>query len=159
MHVAANTVVKLKYTLKNEAGEVVDTTEGRSPFLYLHGTGAIVAGLEKALEGKAEGDSVEVRLTPEEGYGVRDESRVRNIPLRKIRDKRPQPGQRYPAEVDGRMQLVQVESVRGDYARIDANHPLAGMTLHFQVEVVGLREATPEEIAHGHVHGEGGHQH
>lgn len=157
MQIGSQKAVTIEYTLKDDAGEVLDTSEGREPLTYLHGTDSIVPGLEKALDGKGEGDELEVKLAPEEAYGQRDEKLIRNMPLRRIREKRIQVGGRYPAETPEGPRLVLVKSVNGDYATVDANHPLAGMTLHFKVKVVGVREATKEELAHGHVHGPGGH--
>jgi FKBP-type peptidyl-prolyl cis-trans isomerase SlyD len=152
-------VISIEYTLKNDQGEVLDQSEGRGPLVYIHGIGNLVPGLEKALEGKAAGESVEVSLAPADGYGDRDEKLVRKIPLRRIQDKSPQPGKRYRAELPDGHGIVLVNSISGDYASVDANHPLAGMTLHFAVKVVEVREATAEELQHGHVHGKGGHHH
>jgi FKBP-type peptidyl-prolyl cis-trans isomerase SlyD len=157
MQIEAKKAVTIEYTLKDDAGKVLDTSEGRAPLTYLHGADSIVPGLEKALAGKAAGDIIAVTLTPEDGYGMRDEGLVRNLPVRKLREPKAQVGQRVPADIDGQARLVLITALKGDYASIDANHPLAGMTLHFSVTVVGVREATPEELAHGHVHGPGGH--
>jgi FKBP-type peptidyl-prolyl cis-trans isomerase SlyD len=159
VQIQQRSVVTIEYTLKNDAGEVLDKSEGRGPLVYLHGVGNLVPGLEKALDGKAAGDTLDVSLAPEEGYGNRDEKLVRKIPLRKIQDPRPQPGKRYRAQVDDGLRIVLVTGLSGDYASVDANHPLAGITLHFNVKIVGVREATAEELAHGHVHGQGGHHH
>jgi len=158
VQVQPKSVVSIEYTLKDDKGEVLDKSEGE-PLVYIHGVGNLVPGLEKALEGKAAGDSLSVTLTPEQGYGNRDEKLVRKLPLRKIRDARPQPGKSYPAEVGDRMRMVLVTGVSGDYASIDANHALTGMTLHFEVKIVEVREATAEELSHGHAHGKGGHHH
>jgi len=157
MQIGKEKAVTVEYTLKDADGQVLDTSEGRAPLTYLHGVGALVPGLEKALEGKGEGDAIDVTLTPDEGYGSRDESLIRNVPVRKLREPEPAVGQRVPANIDGSPRLVLVMALRGDYATVDANHPLAGKTLHFAVKVVGVREATGEELAHGHVHGPGGH--
>ena len=157
MTIGPKTVVSIEYTLKNDAGEELDSSTGRDPLTYLHGAGNLVPGLERALDGKGPGDAIEITLPPAEGYGDRDDKLVRNIPLRKIADKKPQVGRRYRAELEDGQQVVLVTGLRGDYATIDANHPLAGMTLHFQVKVVDLREATPDEITHGHVHTPGHH--
>jgi FKBP-type peptidyl-prolyl cis-trans isomerase SlyD len=159
MQIATQKAVTIEYTLKEGGGDgqVLDTSEGRPPLTYLHGVGALVPGLEKALEGKGVGDAVEVTLTPQEGYGDRDERLIRNLPLRKLRERDASVGQRVPADVDGRPRLVLITALRGDYATVDANHPLAGKTLHFAVKVVEVRDATAEELAHGHVHGPGGH--
>jgi FKBP-type peptidyl-prolyl cis-trans isomerase SlyD len=159
VQIQKQSVVSIEYTLKNDAGEVLDKSEGRGPLVYLHGVGNLVPGLEKALEGKAAGDSLEVTLPPEEGYGQRNDKLVRKVPLRKIQDPRPQPGKRYRAQMDDGLRIVLVTALSGDYATVDANHPLAGMNLHFQVKVAAVREATAEELSHGHVHGQGGHHH
>jgi FKBP-type peptidyl-prolyl cis-trans isomerase SlyD len=159
VQIQQRSVVSIDYTLKNDQGEVLDTSEKRGPLVYIHGIGSLVPGLEKALEGKSAGDSLEVAITPADGYGPRDEGLLRKIPVRKLHDKNPQPGKRYRAALDDGHRIVLVTGVSGDYASIDANHPLAGMTLHFAVKVVSVREATAEELAHGHVHGEGGHHH
>jgi FKBP-type peptidyl-prolyl cis-trans isomerase SlyD len=159
MTIGPKTVVSIEYTLKDEAGEVLDSSEGRRPLAYLHGVGNIVPGLEKALDGKASGESVDVKLAPSDGYGERDESLVRNLPVRKIADKKPQVGRRYRAQLDDGQAVVLVTGLKGDYATVDANHPLAGMTLHFQVKVVDVREATDDEVKHGHVHDPDDHHH
>jgi FKBP-type peptidyl-prolyl cis-trans isomerase SlyD len=161
MDIAAHAVVSIDYELKNDAGEVLDTSQGKQPLTYLHGVGNLVPGLERALEGKKAGDDVEVSLPPAEGYGDRDEKQIRNVPVRKLRAaKKLEVGGTYPMATDGGGgQLVKVLGLSGDYARVDLNHPLAGKTLHFKVKVVEVREATAEERAHGHVHGAGGHHH
>jgi FKBP-type peptidyl-prolyl cis-trans isomerase SlyD len=159
VQIQPKSVVSIEYTLKNDQGEVLDKSEGRGPLVYMHGMGNLVPGLEKALEGKAAGDSVEVSLTPEDGYGHRDEKLVRKLPLRKLHDKSPKAGNRYRAQMDDGQRVVLVTAISGDYATVDANHPLAGMTLHFAVKVAEVREATAEELQHGHVHGAGGHHH
>jgi FKBP-type peptidyl-prolyl cis-trans isomerase SlyD len=159
VQIQEKSVVSIEYTLKNEEGEVLDTSDKGGPLVYIHGIGSLVPGLEKALDGKSPGDSLEVAITPADGYGTRDEGLLRKIPIRKLRDKNPQPGKRYVAMLDEGQQMVLVTGVSGDYASIDANHPLAGMTLHFAVKVVEVRAATEEELTHGHVHGQGGHHH
>jgi len=159
VQIQPKSVVSIEYTLKDDAGEVLDKSEGRAPLTYLHGVGNLVPGLEKALDGKAVGDTVEATVTPADGYGDRNEKLVRRIPLRKIQDPRPEVGKRYRAQLDDGLGIVLVTAVSGDYASVDANHPLAGMTLHFTVKVVEVREATAEELSHGHVHGKGGHHH
>jgi FKBP-type peptidyl-prolyl cis-trans isomerase SlyD len=157
MQIGREKAVTIEYTLKDDGGQVLDTSEGRPPLTYLHGVGTLVPGLEKALDGKGAGDAVDVTLTPDEGYGARDERLIRNMPLRKLRNQDVVVGQRVPADFDGAARLVLITALRGDYATVDANHPLAGKTLHFSVKVVGVRDATAEELAHGHVHGPGGH--
>jgi FKBP-type peptidyl-prolyl cis-trans isomerase SlyD len=159
MQIGPRAAVTIEYTLKDDAGKVLDTSEGRKPLTYLHGLGNLVPGLEKALEGKEAGASFEVTLTAEEGYGPRDEKLVRKLPLRKLADKSPQPGRRTRAQFDDGLRLALVTAVSGDYATVDGNHALAGMALHFAVKVVEVRPATSDELEHGHAHGEGGHHH
>jgi FKBP-type peptidyl-prolyl cis-trans isomerase SlyD len=159
MQVAAHKVVTIEYTLKNDAGEVLDTSDGDEPLAYIHGMGNIVPGLEKALDGKASGDTIDVTVPPEEGYGAHDEELVMNLPVRKLPDKNPKAGAHYRVQTPEGPRVIAVKSVKGDYAIVDANHPLAGVTLHFHVKVVGVRDATDEERQHGHVHGAGGHHH
>jgi FKBP-type peptidyl-prolyl cis-trans isomerase SlyD len=159
MQIAAQKAVTIGYTLKDDAGKVLDSSEGGEPLTYLHGTGDIVPGLEKALEGKQVGDAISVSLSPEEAYGHRDERQVRNIPLRKLPKGKVEAGMQYEVTTEAGPMLALVTAVKGDYATIDANHPLAGMSLHFDVNVVAVRDATPEELEHGHVHGPGDHHH
>jgi len=157
MQIADRMAVTIGYTLKDDAGKVIDTSEGRDPLTYLHGVGTLVPGLEKALLGKQEGDSLTVDLPAAEAYGDRDEKRIRNVPLRKLAEAKPNVGMRYRVETNGGAVAALVLAIKGDYATMDLNHPLAGMNLHFDVKVVGVRAATEEELAHGHVHGPGGH--
>jgi FKBP-type peptidyl-prolyl cis-trans isomerase SlyD len=159
MQIAARKAVTIKYTLKDDGGAVLDTSEGHDPLTYLHGAGNIVPGLEAALDGKAVGDVIAATLSPAEGYGPRDENQIRNVPLRKLPDGKAKVGMRYRIQTEDGQMVALVTAVRGDYATIDANHPLAGKTLHFDVEVVAIRDATEEELTHGHVHGPGGHGH
>jgi FKBP-type peptidyl-prolyl cis-trans isomerase SlyD len=161
MKIAPKSVVTIDYTLKSEGGDVLDTSEGGEPLTYLHGMGNLVPGLEKALEGHDAGDSLEVNLAPADGYGDRDDKLVRNLPVRKLAsgDKPPQVGRRYRAQLEDGIAVVLVTGLKGDYATVDANHPLAGMSLHFQIKVKEVREATAEELTHGHVHGPGGQHH
>jgi len=159
VQIAAKKAVSIEYTLKDSAGKVLDSSQGRAPLTYLHGANSIVPGLEKALEGKAEGDSVEVTVPPEEGYGARDERLVRNLPMRRLPNGHAAVGARFQVQTEHGPQVLTVRAVRGDYAQVDGNHPLAGATLCFSVKIVAVRDATEEELAHGHVHGPGGHSH
>lgn len=159
MRITTSTVVTFEHTLKNEHGVVLETTAGKAPLTYLHGAGNFLPGLEAALEGKQAGDKLSVVLTPEQGHGVRDERLVRKIAARKLSDERVVVGRRYNAHLEGKNRAALVTALQGDYATIDANHPLAGMTLHFDIEIVDVRAASVEELAHGHVHGQGGHAH
>ena len=159
MPIEARKVVSIDYTLTDDGGKVLDSSRGRAPLSYLHGAGNIVPGLEKALEGKNEGDAIEVSVPPSEGYGVRSEALVQNVAIRKLPDKKAQVGMQLRAQTEHGMRILTVTAVRGDYATVDANHPLADKTLNFKVTVVSVRDATEEELAHGHVHGPHGHDH
>lgn len=159
MQIGAQKVVTISYTLKGDDGEVIDTSVGADPLVYIQGVGSLVPGLEKALEGKAAGDHLAVSVPPAEGYGERDESLIRKIPVRKLPDGRATAGARVRVQTDHGPMTLLVTAVQGDYASVDPNHPLCGKTLHFEVDVVGVREATTEELAHGHVHAPGDHHH
>jgi FKBP-type peptidyl-prolyl cis-trans isomerase SlyD len=160
MQIADQKAVTIHYTLRNEAGETLDTSRGRDPLNYLQGAGNIVSGLEKALAGKSAGETVRVTLAPEEAYGQRDEKEVRNVPLRKLSaDGKLAPGARVRVQSSDGFQLAIVKAIKGDYATLDLNHPLAGMRLDFEAEVMAVRDATAEELTHGHVHAPGGHHH
>jgi FKBP-type peptidyl-prolyl cis-trans isomerase SlyD len=159
VQIADRKVVSIEYTLKNDGGEVLDTSVGRPPLAYLHGAGNIVPGLEKALAGKSAGEEFDVTVPPEEGYGQRSDQLVRNVPLRKLPDGKAHVGMRVRADTEQGPRILTVTAVKGDYATVDANHPLAGQTLHFSVKVVEVRDASEEELSHGHVHGPGGHEH
>jgi FKBP-type peptidyl-prolyl cis-trans isomerase SlyD len=155
MKAEAKKVVAIDYELRDESGEVLDSSEGREPLEYLHGAANIVPGLEKAIDGKAIGETVEVTLTPADGYGDYDAKLVRNVPVRKLSEKRPQVGAMLQVNTEAGPQRVIVKEVRGDYAKLDFNHPLAGKTLNFKVTIKAVREPTSEELDHGHVHGPG----
>lgn len=160
MQIADGLVAYIHYTLKNSGGETLDSSAGGAPLAYLHGTGNIVAGLEKALTGKSAGDKLNVAVSPEEGYGVRDASLIQQIPRRMFQGIREiNPGMQFNAQSDRGMRQVTVTRVAGDMVTVDGNHALAGETLHFGVEVTQVRAPTAEETSHGHVHGEGGHHH
>ncbi len=159
--IAAQKVVTLDYTLKNDAGEVLDSSEGSEPLAYLHGADQIVAGLERALEGLDVGAVRDVVVPPEEGYGAPDPQGIFPIPRTAFPpDLAISPGDTFMGENDeGDALPVRVLEVRDDSILVDANHPLAGVTLHFHVTVREIRDATAEELTHGHVHDEGGHHH
>jgi FKBP-type peptidyl-prolyl cis-trans isomerase SlyD len=160
VEISADRVVTIHYTLKNDAGAVLDSSAGGEPLAYLQGHGNLVTGLEKALEGKQEGDSLAVVVSPADGYGTRDESLVRRVPKRSLQGAGTlKKGMQFQAQTDDGVRLFTVTAVIGDMVSLDGNHPLADQTLHFDVQIVGVREATPEELEHGHVHGAGGHHH
>ena len=156
--IADGQVVVMHYTLRADDGEVLDASTPEDPMAYLHGAENIVPGLEKALDGKVAGDSLEVSVPPEEGYGVRDDRLVQNVPVRKLPQGKAQVGQRLRADTEHGPRILTVVAVKGDYAKVDANHPLASKTLHFKVKVVEVRDATAQELEHSHVHAHG-HDH
>ncbi len=151
-------VVQFMYTLSDDDGNTIESNAGGDPLSYLHGSGNIVEGLEKALEGKTAGEKVKVTVPPEEGYGVHDEEKVFKVGKDKF-DFEPEPGTIVQAQgPDGQAIPLQIAGVEGDEVVLDGNHPLAGQNLNFEVEVIAIREATDEEVAHGHSH-DGGHHH
>ncbi len=161
MLIAQDKVVLIHYTLTNDKGEVVDSSSGGAPLSYLHGKGNIIPGLEKALEGKQAGDKLDVKVAPAEGYGERDDQLVQQVPRRAFAGVQDvQPGMQFHAQGSGgQMRVVTVVRIAGDMVTVDGNHPLAGENLTFAVEVTEVRDASEEELAHGHVHGPGGHHH
>ena len=160
MLIAEKSVVSIHYTLTNDKGEVLDSSSGGSPLAYLQGAGNIIAGLEKALEGKQAGDRLQVRVSPAEGYGERDERLLQDVPRRAFQGIRDiKAGMSFTAQGPQGPTRVTVTRVVGDMVTVDGNHPLAGETLNFDVEIAEVREASEEELEHGHVHGEGGHHH
>ncbi|GIX36314.1 MAG: peptidyl-prolyl cis-trans isomerase [Lysobacteraceae bacterium] len=154
MQIADNTAVLFHYTLTNDAGDVIDSSRGREPLAYLHGAGTIVPGLEEAMAGHAEGDRFQVEVSPERGYGPRHEGMVQAVPRAAFQGvDRIEVGMQFQARGPQGVMSVTVTEVGDDQITVDANHPLAGQNLHFDIEVVSVRAATEEEIAHGHVHG------
>jgi FKBP-type peptidyl-prolyl cis-trans isomerase SlyD len=155
-----NRVVMLHYTLRDEQGAVIDSSSGRGPLSYLHGKGNIILGLEQALAGKSAGDKLDVTVAPEQGYGRRDDRLVQIVPRTRFGEASElKPGMQVRASGSQGARLVTVVRVERDFVTVDGNHPLAGRTLHFSVEVAEVRKATHEEVSHGHVHGPGGHAH
>ncbi len=160
MKIAENSVATIDYTLKDDEDVVIDQSSDGN-FAYLHNGQNIIPGLEAALLGKAAGDKVEVTVEPAQAYGEKDLAQIQRVP----RDMFPaeadiQPGMQFQGESpDGQMSVVTVSDIDGDEVVVDGNHPLAGLTLHFDVSVVDVREASAEELEHGHVHGPGGHAH
>jgi FKBP-type peptidyl-prolyl cis-trans isomerase SlyD len=159
MKIGDKKAVSIEFTLKDQQGEVMETSVGKDPLWYLHGEGNLVPGLEKALDGKEPGETVDVTLAPADAYGEHDEKEIRKVPLRKLKAPKIQVGGRYQLQEKDGVRVVVVKSVSGDYAQIDGNHPLAGQTLHFIVKVMEVRDATEDELQHGHVHDAHGHGH
>ncbi|MBY4676288.1 FKBP-type peptidyl-prolyl cis-trans isomerase [Marinobacterium arenosum] len=153
MQISDNKVVTIHYTLTNTDGAVIDSSVSAEPLAYLHGAGNIVVGLESALAGKAAGDKLDVTVSPEEGYGEKHDELVQKVPTENFSGiETVEVGMQFMAEAPWGQQPVTVIKVEDDGITIDGNHPLAGETLQFAVEVVEVRDATQEEIEHGHVH-------
>ncbi len=160
MQIAPNSVVTLHYTLKDNDGNIIDQSDDGS-FLYLHGARNIIPGLENALTGKSAGEEVSVKVAPEDGYGEKDPARVQEVPKEMFDNAADLAvGAQFHAQgPDGAAVVVTVTEIKDDSVVIDANHSLAGVELNFDVKVIDVREASEEEISHGHVHGPGGHHH
>jgi FKBP-type peptidyl-prolyl cis-trans isomerase SlyD len=159
MRIAKNSVVSIEYTLTDAEGAVLDSSKGQPHLTYIHGNGNIVAGLEEALEGKEKGASLKVSVPPAKGYGERDASLSQIVPREMFDIEDLEPGMRFHAEGEHGTHVVTVTAVDNDSVTVDANHPLAGQTLNFEVTVMDVRAATAQELAHGHVHGPHGHDH
>ncbi|HYL00203.1 MAG TPA: peptidylprolyl isomerase [Steroidobacteraceae bacterium] len=156
MPIADNDVVTFHYTLKDDTAKVIDSSAGGEPLAYLHGHGNIVPGLERELAGKSVGDRLQVRVPAAEGYGEYDGALVQKVPRRALKGIA---DLRVGLRLRAGHQAVTVTRIAGDMVTLDGNHPLAGQNLHFDVEITAVRAATEEELAHGHVHGDGGHHH
>jgi len=156
MQVAKDKVVSIHYTLKNDAGSVIDSSEGAEPLVYLHGAQNIIPGLERALEGKVTDDALEVSIEAAEAYGEYNKELAQVVPSDMFEgvDKL-EPGMEFQAETEQGVQVIRVVGVDGDDITIDGNHPLAGERLHFDVTVDSIRDASAEELEHGHIHTEG----
>jgi FKBP-type peptidyl-prolyl cis-trans isomerase SlyD len=161
MVVAADKVVLIHYTLKNDAGAVLDSSADGDPLAYIHGHGNLVPGLERELEGKPVGEKLNVKIAPADGYGERDQKLIQRVPRRSFGSvSNLKTGMQFQAQTsDGHTRVVTVTGIQGDMVTVDGNHPLAGEHLNFEVEIREIRDATEEELAHGHVHGPGGHHH
>lgn len=160
MNIQDNTVVQLHYDLLDENGELIESSREGEPMAYLHGASNIVPGLEKALAGKAVGDSLDVTISPEEGYGERQEDMVQRLPAKYLKHAgKLKPGMQVPLQTEEGPRWVTVVKVGLKSVDVDANHPFAGKTLTFKVDIIDIREASDEEKNHGHAHGPGGHQH
>lgn len=159
MQIANNTVVAIAYTLTDDGGTVLDSSEGGEPLAYLHGVGQIIPGLENALDGKAAGDAFQVRIAPADGYGERDEDLRQEVTRDMFDGHDIEVGMRFMAQMAGAEHVFTVVGIDGDDVTVDGNHPLAGVALNFDVKVVSVRAATEEELSHGHAHGDDGHQH
>jgi FKBP-type peptidyl-prolyl cis-trans isomerase SlyD len=156
MNITKHKVAAIHYTLRDSNGNVLDSSQGRDPLYYLHGENNLIPGMEEGLEGRTTGDKLQLEVAPEKGYGRRDPQLVEEVPRGAFGGQNIEVGMQFQSN-DG--QIITVTDVGPDTVTVDANHPLADQDLHFDVEVIDVRDATPEELAHGHVHGPGGHAH
>ena len=160
MQIAERTVASFNYTLTNDAGEIIDTSTGRAPLADLHGAGNIVPGLEKEMTGKRAGDVFDVVVAPEDGYGQPNPMLIQTVPRAAFQGVDSiEVGMEFQAQTPQGPLSVVVSKVDAEEVTVDGNHPLAGKTLHFAIEVTDVRDASVEELQHGHVHGPGGHHH
>jgi FKBP-type peptidyl-prolyl cis-trans isomerase SlyD len=158
--IAKDTAVKFNYTLKDDEGNVLDQSPEGQPLAYLHGHSNIIPGLEQQLEGKSAGEQVNAVVEPADGYGEYQEQAVQHVPRDNFQGVDDiQPGMQFQSEAGGQVMLVTVTDVNDDEVIVDANHPLAGKRLTFDVEIQEVRAATEDELSHGHVHGAGGVEH
>lgn len=160
MQIGERTVASFHYTLTNDAGQVIDSSADRAPLTYLHGAGNIVPGLEKEMAGRSTGDSFNVVVAPEEGYGMPNPMMIQVVPREAFQGVETlEVGMEFQAQTPQGPMSVAIAKIEGEEVTVDGNHPLAGQTLHFAIEVTDVRDASLEELTHGHVHGPGGHQH
>ena len=160
MKIENNRVVQIHYTLKDDQGEILDSSAGQSPLPYIHGVGALIPGLEKELHGKQAGDKFTAVIAPSEGYGEYDKTAVFQVSSDGFEDDDElELGMQVQLDTEQGPAIATVTKIEGEEVTLDLNHPLAGVSLHFDVEVIEVREATQEELAHGHVHTPGAHHH
>ncbi len=160
MQISKNKVVTLKYRLTDDDGDLIDESTDAEPMAYIHGVGNLIPGLEAALEGKQKGDALKVTVNPDEGFGDRNDELTRVV-SRTVFDfvEELEVGMQFQTDGGQGMEVVTIVGIEGDQVTVDGNHPLAGVTLSFDVSVLDVRDATQEELSHGHVHGPGGHHH
>ena len=164
MQISHGKVATIHYTLTDDNAQVLDSSDGGDPLAYIQGIGNLIAGLEEQLEGKGAGDKFKASIAPAQAYGDRDEDLMQTLDAEDFADIDDlEVGLQLEAssseEGDDELNVVTVVAIEGDSVTVDGNHPLAGETLHFDVSVVSVRDATEEELEHGHVHGTGGHHH
>jgi FKBP-type peptidyl-prolyl cis-trans isomerase SlyD len=152
-------VISFHYTLTNTAGDKIDSSAGGEPLAFIEDTGSIIPGLERELIALKVGDKKRIGVKAADAYGRRDEKKVHTVEKKKLPTKQIQVGDRFRGGKDAHSPILTVTEVTDTHVTLDANHPLAGEDLTFDVEIVGFREATKQELDHGHVHGAGGHHH
>ncbi len=159
MQIAKHKVVSIHYTLRDNQGAILDSSTGKDPLHYIQGIGNLIPGMEEGLEGKQKGDKLDIIVSPEKGYGERSEQLIQKVPRSAFGDQEVRPGMQFQAQSSQGTQIVTVTEVGLENVTVDGNHPLAGVELNFSVEVMEVRNATADELEHGHVHGPGGHHH
>ncbi|MBC7990721.1 MAG: peptidylprolyl isomerase [Luteimonas sp.] len=159
MKIEKDRVVQFHYTVSEAGQEPMESSKEREPLSILVGHGNIIPGLEKALEGREAGESFGVDVAAADAYGEKRDGLSQRVPKKHFSGQRLEPGMQVVLNTNFGQRAVTVQKVGMSVVDVDLNHPMAGKDLHFDIEVVEVREAKPEEIAHGHVHGEGGHQH
>lgn len=156
MIVEANKVVKMHYSVLDNDNNTIDNSFGGEPLIFIVGTGYLIHGLEDALQGKQAGDTFSVKVEPEQGYGERHDHLMQAVPKSLFDDMEIEVGMQFRASTDDGDQSVMIIDIQDEEVIVDGNNPLAGITLNFDVEILEVRDATADELAHGHVHGEGG---
>lgn len=152
MKIADNSVVTINYTLKDSEGNILDTTEGKGPLSYIHGVGYLIPGVEKKLDGKKTGENISFIVEPEEGYGVRDDTLIQNIPIDQFEDPNElDVGMEFEAQTEYGLIIVTIIGLEDDQVIVDGNHPLSGKTLNFDIEIISVREASVEELDEGEI--------
>jgi len=162
MTISENKVALINYTLKNDASELLDSTLEREPLAFIQGIGNLISGLEKVLEGKKTGDKISAVIKPEDAYGIYSEEDIHKVPLASFEpdgEEKLVVGMQVRVETSQGVGVAEVAAIEGEEVTLNLNHALAGETLHFEVEVMEVRDATTEELEHGHAHGPGGHHH
>jgi len=160
MKIGKHSVVSMHYTLKNQEGTILDSSQGREPLVYLHGVGGLIPGLEFQLNEKIAGDKIQAVVEPKDAYGEISKDMLYEVPKSGFQgDEEIFEGMQVQLDTEQGPRLAVVSKIEGEKVTLDLNHPLAGVTLYFDVEIVNVRAAEKEEIAHGHVHGHGGHHH
>ena len=159
MKIEKDRVVRFHYSVAEQGQEPVETSKGGEPLAILFGHGNIIPGLEKAMDGREAGDSFSADVPAAEAYGEKREGLTQRIPKKHFGDQRLVPGMQVVLNTNFGPRAVTIEKVGMSVVDVDLNHPMAGKDLHFDIEIVDVREATAEELEHGHVHGEGGHHH
>ncbi|MFA6483562.1 MAG: peptidylprolyl isomerase [Bacteroidales bacterium] len=160
MKIENNRVVQIHYTLRDDQGEILDSSVDHEPLPYIHGVGALIPGLEKELLGKETGDKFSVVISPSEGYGEYEEDQVFQVSAKDFDEgDELELGMQVQLEAENGPAVATITEIEGDEVTLDMNHPLAGVALHFEVEVIEVRGATKQELEHGHAHAPGAHEH